>query len=325
MNIPPTLAIVVPCYNESAVFPQTLHTLGTLLHELITTGEISADSYLLFIDDGSRDDTWQQIAAAQSAQIRGIKLSRNAGHQTALMAGLAAIDSDISISIDADLQDDITCIPKMIAAYKSGSDIVYGVRNDRSSDSAFKKYSANSYYKIMGWLGVQQIPNHADYRLMSRRAVNALLSYKENNLYLRGMIPLLGFPSSAVYYQRKERLAGESKYPLRKMLALALEGITSHSIIPLRLISLLGITTSLITFFVGIYAISVKFGGGAVDGWTSLILSIFFLGGVQLVCLGIIGEYTGKIYLESKHRPKYFIEAATFTPQRHEDNNGGGR
>lgn len=314
---PPTLAIVVPCYNESAVFPHTLRTLRALLQELTTTGEISADSYLLFIDDGSRDDTWQQIAAAQSAQIRGIKLSRNAGHQTALMAGLSAIDSDISISIDADLQDDIACIPQMIAAYKFGSDIVYGVRNDRSSDSAFKKHSANSYYKIMGWLGVQQIPNHADYRLMSRRAVNALLAYKENNLYLRGMIPLLGFPSSQVYYQRKERLAGESKYPLRKMLALALEGITSHSIIPLRLISLLGITTSLITFLFGIYAIIIKFSGGAVDGWTSLILSIFFLGGIQLICLGIIGEYIGKIYLESKHRPKYFIEAATFTPQRH--------
>ena len=313
----PTLAIVVPCYNESAVFPHTLRTLRALLHELTATGEISADSYLLFIDDGSRDDTWQRIAAAQSAQIRGIKLSRNAGHQTALMAGLSAIDSDISISIDADLQDDIACIPQMIAAYKSGSDIVYGVRNDRSSDSAFKKHSANSYYKIMGWLGVQQIPNHADYRLMSRRAVNALLAYKENNLYLRGMIPLLGFPSSQVYYQRKERLAGESKYPLRKMLALALEGITSHSIIPLRLISLLGITTSLITFLFGIYAIIIKFSGGAVDGWTSLILSIFFLGGIQLICLGIIGEYIGKIYLESKHRPKYFIEAATFTPQRH--------
>ena len=313
----PTLAIVVPCYNESAVFPHTLRTLSALLHELTATGEISGDSYLLFIDDGSRDDTWQQIVAAQSAQIRGIKLSRNAGHQTALMAGLSAIDSDISISIDADLQDDIACIPQMIAAYKSGSDIVYGVRNDRSSDSAFKKHSANSYYKIMDWLGVQQIPNHADYRLMSRRAVNALLAYKENNLYLRGMIPLLGFPSSQVYYQRKERLAGESKYPLRKMLALALEGITSHSIIPLRLISLLGISTSLITFFFGIYAIIIKFSGGAVDGWTSLILSIFFLGGIQLICLGIIGEYIGKIYLESKHRPKYFIEAATVTPQRH--------
>jgi len=306
----PSLTIVVPCYNESEAFSFCVEKLGAVLTNLINKGKITSQSQLLFVDDGSKDDTWAQIKASSEkhAYVTGVKLSRNKGHQVALMAGLSCVDADVSISIDADLQDDTACIEQMIDKYLQGNDIIYGVRNNRDSDSFFKRCTANGFYKFMRGMGVNQVSNHADYRLLSRRALNSLLEFKEQNLYIRGMIPLLGFPSEYVYYSRNERIAGESKYPLKKMLALAVEGVTSFTITPLRLISSIGFFTCLISLFSVIYAISEKFLGHTIAGWASVEISIFFLGGVQLLCLGVIGEYIGKIYIESKNRPKFFIQ-----------------
>ncbi|HDT6064386.1 TPA: glycosyltransferase, partial [Enterobacter kobei] len=242
-----------------------------------------------------------------------VKLSRNKGHQTALMAGLSScITSDITVSIDADLQDDTSIIEKMVDSYLSGHDIVYGVRNDRASDSFFKKFTAETFYKIMTNLGVSQVENHADFRLLSKRALDALLQYREQNLYIRGLIPLIGFPSEKVYYSRSERAAGESKYPLRKMLALALEGITSFSVTPLRIVTAMGFVISILSSLGIIYTFAQYFMGRTVSGWASVILAVLFIGGVQMLCLGVIGEYIGKIYMESKGRPKYFIEETSW-------------
>jgi glycosyltransferase, family 2 len=306
----PSLAIVVPCYNESEVFSYCLNALTDILKDLINKNKIKANSYVLFIDDGSKDDTWQQIGQAcdTSNLVRGLKLSRNKGHQIALLAGLYSVDTDVSISIDADLQDDTNCIYEMLDKYMQGNEIVYGVRNDRTTDTIFKRGTAGLFYTLMTKLGVEQTENHADYRLLSSRALDALKQYKEQNIYLRGMIPLIGFKSDKVYYTRNERIAGESKYPLKKMLALALEGITSLSITPLRLISVIGFLTCLLSALAGAYVLVDKLLGNTVEGWTSLMIAIFFLGGVQMLSLGVIGEYVGKIYIESKNRPKFFVE-----------------
>lgn len=308
----PILSIVVPCYNEQEVFELCLDELSRRIVEMKDKGKINTKSHIVFVDDGSKDSTWKLIQKASSSNnmVKGVKLSRNKGHQTALMAGLSScIDSDITVSIDADLQDDTAVIEKMVDSYISGHDIVYGVRNDRASDSFFKKFTAETFYKVMTKLGVSQVENHADFRLLSKRALQSLLQYKEQNLYIRGLIPLIGFPSDRVYYSRSERAAGESKYPLKKMLALALEGITSFSITPLRVVTALGFIISLLSSIGVVYTLIQYFLGHTVSGWASVILAVLFIGGVQMLCLGVIGEYIGKIYLESKKRPKFFTEA----------------
>lgn len=307
----PSLAIVVPCYNESESFPSCLAKLSKIINDLAEKGKINKESYMLFVDDGSKDNTWQQIEEANRncRFVHGVKLSRNKGHQVALMAGLSMVDTDISISIDADLQDDTDCIEKMIDKYMEGCEVVYGVRNDRTSDTVFKRVTANTYYRLLAMMGVNQVPNHADYRLLSKRALNALLQYKEQNLYIRGLIPLLGFQNEKVFYSRSERIAGESKYPLKKMLSLAIEGITSLSVTPLRLISILGFSTVLLSLLMILWALFAKLTGSSIDGWSSILIAISFFCGVQLLSLGVIGEYIGKIYMETKQRPKFFIES----------------
>lgn len=310
MNNLPKLAIVIPCYNEEDIFNYCLTSLVGIINDLTMKELISQESYLLFIDDGSKDSTWSLIekASTESELVKGIKLSRNRGHQIALISGLKNSDSDITISIDADLQDDISVIEKMVVAYLNGNEIVYGVRNDRASDSFFKRKTAELFYGVMNFLGVQQIPNHADFRLMSSNAKESLLSFKEQNIYLRGLVPLIGFKSTSVLYSRTIRVAGESKYPLRKMIALAIEGITSLTVTPLRIITVMGFSISMISAIAALFAIYEKISGNTVAGWTSVMIAIFFLGGVQMLSLGVIGEYVGKIYIESKNRPKYFIE-----------------
>lgn len=308
----PKLTIVVPCYNEEAVLHETMKQLSGVLESLIQSKLIAKDSTLLFVDDGSRDKTWQIIESASSRHpfVKGIKLSRNAGHQNALLAGLtvASEHSDCVISIDADLQDDIRAIRAFMEKYWQGYDIVYGVRDSRETDTWFKRTSAEGFYWLMGKMGIQLVPNHADFRLMSKRALEELLKYKEANLFLRGIIPLLGFPSAKVYYDRKERMAGESKYPLKKMLAFALDGITSFSITPVRFVTALGFITFILSAFVGLYALIEELAGHTVSGWASLIISIWLLGGLELMAVGLIGEYIGKIFKEVKRRPRYTIE-----------------
>jgi len=310
----PVLSIVVPCYNEQEVFYFCLNELSSRIDDMIQKGKIDKQSHIVFIDDGSKDETWNLIetSSIKHSFVKGIKLSRNKGHQTALMAGLSTCtDSDISVSIDADLQDDSSVIEKMVDEYRAGYDIVYGVRSDRTSDTYFKKFSAELFYKLMFLMGVNQVSNHADFRLLSKRALNSLLQYKEQNLYIRGLIPLIGYPSTKIFYSRNERAAGESKYPLKKMLSLALEGITSFSITPLRIVSALGFSISILSSIGVLYTLIQYTLGHTVSGWASVILAILFIGGVQMLCLGIIGEYVGKIYIESKNRPKYFIEKDT--------------
>ncbi|PLR51848.1 glycosyltransferase family 2 protein [Chimaeribacter arupi] len=312
-NILPSISIIVPCYNENDALPYCLKALSEILFNLINSNKISKASEIVFVDDGSTDDTWEKIkkASLENPFISGIKLSRNRGHQNALIAGLSVSYTDVVISIDADLQDDIRCIEAMLEKYNEGNDIVYGVRNDRSTDGVFKRNSAKLFYAFMRKMGVNQVSNHADYRLMSRKAVSCLLKFKEQNMYIRGVVPLLGFKSSMVYYSRDERIAGESKYPLKKMLSLAIEGITSLTITPLRMISAAGFITCLISIAAAAYALIEKITGSTVEGWASVIISIIFLGGIQLLCLGVIGEYIGKIYMESKARPRFFIEEKT--------------
>ncbi|GER71170.1 putative glycosyltransferase YkoT [Weizmannia acidilactici] len=320
MNHYPKLTIVVPCYNEEEVLPDTMKQLAEVLESLANSNLIREDSTLLFVDDGSRDRTWEIIetASAQNPHVKGVKLSRNAGHQNALLAGLSVASerSDCVISIDADLQDDIRVIRTFVEKYWQGYDIVYGVRDSRKTDTWFKRTTAEGFYWVMGKLGIQLIPNHADFRLMSKRALEELLNYKETNLFLRGIIPLLGFPSAKVYYDRKERLAGESKYPLKKMLAFALDGITSFSIAPIRFVTALGFITFILSAVVGIYAIVQELMGRTVSGWTSLILSIWLLGGLELMAVGLIGEYIGKIFKEVKRRPRYTIETNLYKTSR---------
>lgn len=307
------LAIVVPCYNEEEMLPITFEELREVLHNLIEKNKITEDSFLLFVDDGSKDKTWEVISkehARSPKDVFGLKLARNVGHQNALIAGLSKAKdlADIVVSIDADLQDDTAAIVAMVDAYHEGNDIVYGVRNSRKTDSFFKRNTAQVFYRLLSAMGVETIYNHADYRLMSRRALEQLLEYKETNLYLRGMIPLIGYKTAEVYYERKERTKGESKYPFSKMLSLALNGITSFSVKPIRLIAALGCFILLGCLAAAIYAFASYFMGNVEKGWTSLILSIWFLGGVQLLSIGVIGEYIGKIYMEVKQRPKYNVE-----------------
>ena len=306
------LAIVVPCYNEEEILEYTSNVLKSKLNYLIKNKEISEDSFILFINDGSKDKTWNLIEEEynKSRYIYGLNLSSNVGHQNALYAGLMNVKDicDISISIDADLQDDIQVIDTMIREYKEGSDIVYGVRSSRKKDTFFKRNTAQLFYKFMSILGVKTIYNHADFRLMSAISLEALSKYKERNLFLRGIVPLIGYNTSVVTYERKERAAGESKYPLKKMLSFALEGVTSFSTTPLMMIAHFGLIIIIISICAGMYALNSYFRGYIVEGWTSLILSIWFIGGIQLLCMGVLGTYIGKIYKEVKGRPRYNVE-----------------
>lgn len=304
------LAIVVPCYNEEEVLPQTNEQLGSLLDGMIRDRLVGAGSYILYVNDGSRDRTWSLIEQFSSPHVRGLKLAGNVGHQNALMAGLltASQDADVTVSIDADLQDDINVIPEMMRKFDAGCDIVYGVRKKRETDTFFKRTTAQSFYKFMSGMGVKTVYNHADFRLMSRRAVEALSQYEERNLFLRGLVPLLGYKTDSVYYDRSARMAGESKYPLSKMLSFAIDGITSFSVKPLRLIFYLGSLFLLISLAILAYVIIALCKGNGVQGWASLMLSIWFVGGCVLICLSVIAAYIGRIYTEEKHRPRYNIE-----------------
>lgn len=308
----PLMNIVVPCFNEEEVLPETANRLRETVDRLVVEKLVADGSGVYFVDDGSRDKTWllvTQLKAARPDRFHGIKLSRNQGHQSALLAGLRHAPGDCLISIDADLQDDIEVIPVMVASFLKGYDIVYGVRKDRTTDTPFKRRTSRLYYKLLQWLGVEMVPDHADFRLMSRRALAAMQRYNEVNLYIRAIVPLLGFRTTQVYYERKPRFAGESKYPLAKMLGLALNGITSFSMRPLRMITVIGITVAAFSFLVGIWAIGiVAFTKSAVPGWASIVVPITFVGGLQLLSLGVIGEYVGKIYLEVKQRPLFEIE-----------------
>lgn len=310
-HIAQKLAIVIPCYNEEEVLNETSSRLDVLLDDLQMEGLIDAGSYVLFTDDGSRDKTWEIITALnkQNKHFRGLKLSRNFGHQHALLAGLHHVaDADMVISIDADLQDDLNAIKEMLLKYYEGYDVVYGVRDDRSTDTGFKRNTALAFYKILSVMGVESVYNHADYRLLSRRAIEALKEFQEVNLYLRGMVPLVGFKSTKVYYKRGERFAGESKYNLRKMLSFAWNGISSLSIKPLRFVTFCGFAIFIATIFLSLYALISYFKNETAPGWASTVLPLYFLGGIQVLCIGLIGEYVAKIYKEVKRRPRFIIE-----------------
>lgn len=312
----PVLYIVIPCYNEQEVLPITAPMFLNKLHEIAGKKLVSENSRIMFVNDGSSDGTWNIIRAlaASDEHYIGISQSRNRGHQNAVLAGLmeAKDRCDISISIDCDGQDDINAMDDMVRAYLDGCDIVYGVRNDRETDSLFKRTTAQGFYKFLSAMGADIVYNHADYRLISARALHELAKFKEVNLFLRGMVPLVGFKSTSVEYKRAERIAGKSKYPLRKMLALAGDGITSLSIKPLRLIMSFGVIVALLSFVGVIWAIVSALAGRAVAGWASMTCIICFVSGVQLICMGIIGEYIGKIYMETKHRPRYIISERTW-------------
>jgi polyisoprenyl-phosphate glycosyltransferase len=305
------LSIIVPCYNEEAVLNETATRLSELVSGLIGRGKLSGSSEIYFIDDGSRDRTWPMIVALaqQQPSIRGIRLSRNHGHQMALLAGLLTVPGDALISIDADLQDDLSAIEAMLDAHAAGAEIVYGVRKGRRADSLFKRVIAERYYALLAVIGVEIVFNHADFRLLGRRAIDALSQFGEVNVFLRGLIPQLGFATASVYYERAERFAGQSKYPARKMLSLAWNGITSFSAVPLRLITGMGFLISLGSLAVAAWAVYVRlFTQAAVPGWASTVVPMYLLGGIQLLSLGIIGEYLAKIYMESKRRPRFIIE-----------------
>lgn len=306
------LYIVIPCYNEEEVLPETSTKVLEKLNKLIDNKKISSKSRILFVNDGSKDKTWEMIEELHKGDKHylGLCLSRNFGHQKALLAGLmeAKKHADMVISMDADLQDDIDAIDEFVKEYYNGNDIVYGVRSSRKKDTFFKRNTALLFYKLMKKMGVDIVYNHADYRLMSKRSLDELEKFKEVNLFLRGLIPLIGFKSTKVFYERKNRFAGESKYPLKKMLAFAFDGITSFSIKPIKLIMSLGLTISIISILIMLYALIVKLIGYTVEGWTFIIISIWLLGGLQMFSIGIIGEYIGKIYQETKERPKYIIE-----------------
>jgi glycosyltransferase involved in cell wall biosynthesis len=306
-----SLSIVVPCYNEDQVLPETVDRLLSLLDRLVGLEKITSDSCIYFVDDGSTDRTWSLIAsyAHQHARVSGIKLSNNRGHQNALLAGLLTVRGDAVVSIDADLQDDINVIEDMVDHNLSGVDVVYGVRKRRNTDTLVKRATAEGYYKILQYMGVNVVFNHADFRLLSRRALDALKAYGEVNLFLRGVIPTIGFPSAVIEYDRLERFAGESKYPLRKMASLAVDGITSFSALPLRIIAILGLVVFLVTFLMSIWVLWTKMiTGTAIPGWASSMLPILMLGGIQLLSTGVLGEYVAKTYLETKRRPRFIIE-----------------
>ena len=312
----PKLSLIVPCYNEDSVIESTSAELCTLLNNLIKENLISDNSNILIVDDGSKDRTWSlvQKMSKKNTQITGIKLSRNSGHQNALLAGLKEVldtGCDISITIDADLQDDISVIPQMIKRYQDGNEIIYGVRSGRKVDSTFKRKSADFFYHLMRKTGSPMIPNHSDFRLMSRKAMVMLMQFQERNLFLRGIVPLIGLDSAIVYYDRLPRTAGKSKYPLGKMIGFAVEGITSFSERPIRMIFYIGLIFLILTLTILIYVLAAILLGRNIPGWASIMLSIWFIGSLILMALGIIGEYVSKIYLESKHRPRYFVETRT--------------
>lgn len=325
----PVLTIVVPCYNEEAVLPETILQLTHFLSELREEGLVSEKSKILFVDDGSRDQTWQIIykKSLHEEMVCGLKLSRNVGHQNALIAGLHTVKeaSDCVISIDADLQDDIQAMREFIQKFREGYEIVYGVRRKRDSDTLFKKYTAQGFYVLMQKMGVNLVYNHADFRLLSKRALEELERFEEVNLFLRGIVPLIGFKSTSIFYDRKERKAGETKYPIKKMLAFSFEGITSFSVTPIRFVLLLGFLSFFISLLFGSYFLGLKFLGQTEIGWTSIITSIWLIGGLQLIAIGLVGEYVGKIYKETKRRPKYVVDLDTFNMPvpRHIINSGG--
>ena len=307
----PTIGLVIPCYNEEEVLRETTSRLLVLLEKMQAEGLISTDSAVFYVDDGSRDKTWaliQELSAAHPP-ICGIKLSRNRGHQNALLCGLLNAPGDALISVDADLQDDLDVIPKMVQAFINGDEVVYGVRKKRETDTFFKRFTAEGYYKLMAAMKVDIVFNHADYRLLSRRAIDSLSEYREVNLFLRGLVRLLGYRNSIVEYDRAERFAGESKYPLSKMLSFAWQGVTSFSTYPLRLITSIGILISIASLGLAFWALILKiFTREALPGWASTVIPMYFLGGVQLLSLGIIGEYVAKIYTESKNRPRFHVD-----------------
>ncbi len=311
----PNLYIIIPCYNEHEVLPITSKQFLDKLKQLIQADKILENSRILLVDDGSRDNTWEIICglAAGDEHFAGIRQSRNYGHQNAVLAGLmeAKDRCDITISIDCDGQDDINAMDQMIELYQKGNEVVYGVRDNRDSDTFFKRFTAENFYKMMKWMGVESVFNHADYRLLSSKVLQSFSEFQEVNLFLRGMIPLVGYPSAAAYYARRERIAGESHYPLRKMLALAIDGITSLSVKPIRLITGVGIFAAIIGFLGILWSIFNVVFAQTVAGWASMTCMICFMGGVQLLSLGIIGEYIGKIYMETKHRPRYIISERT--------------
>ena len=314
----PILWIVIPCYNEEQVLPITAPMFLEKIHSLAAQGLVSEKSRVLFVNDGSKDKTWELIQsfAAQDEHYIGISQSRNRGHQNAVLAGLMeALHSDscdITISIDCDGQDDINAMDEMVKKYLDGAEVVYGVRSRRDTDTFFKRFTAEGFYKLMNWMGAEVVFNHADYRLVSSRVLQEFANFKEVNIFLRGMIPLVGFKSTSVYYERAERIAGESHYPLKKMLALAFDGITSLSVKPIRMITGFGCVVSLLSFIAVIWALIAHLTGNTVSGWASTVCIVCFMGGVQLICLGVIGEYIGKIYMETKHRPRYIISERTW-------------
>ena len=308
------LGIIVPCFNEQEMLPATHERLASLLERMIAAGQIASSSRIYYVDDGSTDDTWNIIDALSNASISviGLRLSRNFGHQNAVMAGLLSASGDALISVDADLQDDIDVIPEMLERFQAGDEIVYGVRLERQSDTALKRGSALLYYRLLKLLGVDVIHNHADFRLMSRKAVDCLKQFTEVNLFLRGIVPLLGFQTGVVEYDRQERAAGQTKYNLRRMIALAINGITSFSPAPLRMVAALGLVVFLLTVAMTFWVLWIRlFTDQAVPGWASSVIPIYFLGGIQLLSIGVLGEYVSKLYLESKQRPRYFIAETT--------------
>ena len=308
---PIRLAIIVPCYNEEDVLPETSVRLTALLQDMQSKQLISSDSYALLVDDGSRDNTWKLIEQlhGSSVMFRGLKLSRNFGHQNALLAGLHhADDADILISIDADLQDDLNAMYEMLNKYREGYDIVYGVRDDRSTDTLFKRKTALAFYKMLSLMGVESVYNHADYRLISRRAMDAFKDFTEANLYLRGMVPMLGFKSASVYYKRGERFAGTSKYNFRKMFSFAWNGVSGLSVKPLHFVAFCGFFVFSLSILLTLYALIAYINYKTAPGWASTVIPIYFLGGIQLLCIGLIGEYIAKIYREVKNRPRFIIE-----------------
>ncbi|WP_291651800.1 glycosyltransferase family 2 protein [Clostridium sp.] len=307
-----TIYLVIPCYNEQDVILETSNRLNEKMGRLISNKIISKNSKVVFVDDGSKDNTWKIIEELNKSNslFFGIKLSRNRGHQNALLAGLLNVKDmcDAAISLDADLQDDINAIDKFIEKFYDGSDIVYGVRSSRKRDKGFKRITAQGFYKFMKFLGADMVYNHADYRLMSKRALNDLGAYKEVNLFLRGLVPLIGYKSDMVFYERNERFAGESKYPLKKMLSFAFEGITSFSVKPIRMVFTIGFLMFFGSVIAMLYFLVTWILGNAVIGWTTIVASIWMIGGIQLLCLGVIGEYIGKIYIETKERPKFIVD-----------------
>ncbi len=311
----PILNIIIPCYNEQEVLPVTAPMFLEKIESLIAQGKIDGESKIMFVNDGSSDSTWDIICtlAKSNSHYTGIAQSRNRGHQNAVLAGLmeAKDQCDITISIDCDGQDDINAMDAMVDAYLDGCEVVYGVRSRRDTDTFFKRFSAEGFYKLLNWMGAEVVYNHADYRLISSRVLQELSNFKEVNLFLRGMVPLVGFKSTSVYYERSERIAGESHYPLRKMLTLAFDGITSLSVKPIRLIAAFGSVIAVLSLIGIIWAIVGSILGSTVAGWTSIVCIVCFMGGIQLLCLGVIGEYIGKVYLETKARPRYIISERT--------------